>query len=184
MKNSILSYLFLIGLLGSLNAQSNSYESIAKLDSINISRAERLAIKVLGVDYDDFSYVVFSVKNKIMLINKNCKGYRIYCFEEEFDFKNQKKEFIKKYYDNLEETSLLKKVFDSIVCKAPFRYSTFYSKDYSHDTDYIYFTKIEKGLKKCELNIPTIYKQKTKEKESVFVEQDVFDYLFSKLIKE
>ena len=187
MKNILIIFCVLLTTIRSVYCQESSEITLANVDSINIARANNVAYKVLGTESQSLSYLVFSVDNNLLFIHKTCTGYKLHSFNEEFNFESQKKELNEEYDIQIEQDSILERMFTMEICNKPFVYSKTdsLSKNYAHwDAKYIYFRICKNGVKECEFNLPTSYTIDVDKKKIIPIDQEIFNYLFGKLVKE
>lgn len=183
----LITYLFCFLYFSVTYAQSNKENIICAVDSINIERANKIAEKVLGTESKEFSYLIFSLDNKILFIHNTCVAYKLHTYNEEFNYETQKKEFKEIKSKELEKDEMLDRIFNTDICDKPFVYSKTdsLSKKYAHwDTKYIYFKIYTSGIKKCEFNLPMSYKVDVSGKKTLPIDQEIFNYLVGKLMAD
>lgn len=172
-------------LCNAVYAQKEKTQKIAVVDSISIARTDNVIEKILGVESKNITCLVFSIDDKILFIHKSSDVYKLYTFEEIFNYDIQENELQREEYHEVKKNKILDKIFSTPICDKQFIYSETDSliKRYAHwDTRYIYFMVRKNGKKACEFNLPILYKVDVSDEEFIPIEEDVFNYLMKKLM--
>lgn len=165
--------------------QTKIAQKLAPVDSVSIKRANNAIDKVLGIELEDRTFLVFSIDDKVLLIHKSCGVYKLYAFVEMFNYDAQENVLQEKKKRKVKKDKMLDSVFSTTVCKQQFTYSGTnpLSQKLAHwDTRYIYFIVSKNGKKTCEFNLPVSYKIDVSNEGFIPIRQEVFDYLVKKLI--
>lgn len=98
-------------------AQTEITQKLASVDSVSVARANNAIEKVLGVESEDITCLVFSIDKKVLLIHKTSEAYKFHAFIETFDYDVQENELQKRKKQKIKKNKILDRVFNSSICK-------------------------------------------------------------------
>ena len=103
--------------------QTEIAQELAAVDSVSIERANNAIDKVLGIESEDRTCLVFSIDDKVLLIHKSCGVYKLHAFIEAFNYDVQENELHEKKKRKVKKDKMLDSVFSTTICKKQFTYS-------------------------------------------------------------
>lgn len=179
----IISISILIGGADSVFSQERLLSALPKIDSINIARAAKLTSHVLGNNKAKTNYIIFSIGENLLLIEKSNSKYKSFLFKEIFNFDTQKKELIKVSFKKIKKNKHLDNAFKSSICSIPFLYSDSLGLEKAHwDSEYVYFSLVENNMKVCEFNLPVMYAGDNHNENIIPLDKEILAYLLSNLL--
>lgn len=171
---------FLIAILSiAINAQK---VELAKNDSVNIERAQKLVTKILGTKRGYNKCLIFSIGSDLLFIYDSTNVFNFYFLSENFNYTTQQMEF------NLAETKrvdinkkpLHKFWFLKRVCSKSFMYTG--NQNVPLHGNYIYFLMRDEANKICEFNLPVQGNGGTSYKQKIPLNKKLFNYLLNELL--
>jgi len=153
-------------------------------DSININKANYITKDFITCIDNKCSHIIFSFNERVLLMEILDNQLIIVILEEKFDFELQKNNYKILSKDTLPVNNIINNIFDYLPSTEPFIYSTNERfNDTFRETNYIYFRYASQKKIYCELNIPTLYNTKAKNRKEL-LNQDLFNYLYQILEKK
>ncbi len=165
----------------SSNVKAQKIE-LAKIDSLNIERSQKLADKILSTKEGHTRYLIFAIGDELLFIYDSANVYNLNFLSEKFNYTTQQKEFS---YTETKQVDLNQKPlrnfwFRKKVCSQLFVYTG--NQNVPSHANYMYFLMKDGVNKICEFNMPVQNNVGLSKGEKIPLNKRLLNYLLGELL--